>query len=128
MLLGLSVRVPARGSTWGSAREPPAASMQLQPRVAWALAGAALCSFLLLLLHARLLKEGNRDDRPVDVCCLFFVIISWDMEATLKKIQNNNNKYINNNNYFILYFFVVIIFICIIIIIIIIIILIIDLL
>ncbi|XP_030198081.1 chemokine-like protein TAFA-5a [Gadus morhua] len=33
--------------------------MQLQPRVAWALAGAALCSFLLLLLHARLLKEGQ---------------------------------------------------------------------
>ena len=53
----------SRSGSWGSALEPPAASMQLQPRVAWALAGAALCSFLLLLLHARLLKEGNRDDQ-----------------------------------------------------------------
>jgi len=28
-------------------------------RVAWALTGAAICCFLILLIHARLLKEGN---------------------------------------------------------------------
>ncbi|KAK5876834.1 hypothetical protein CesoFtcFv8_026148 [Champsocephalus esox] len=28
-------------------------------RVAWALTGAAICCFLLLLLHSRLLKEGQ---------------------------------------------------------------------
>lgn len=35
-----------------------AAAMQLV-RVAWALAGAALCCSLVLLLHSRFLKEGN---------------------------------------------------------------------
>lgn len=34
------------------------ARMQLL-RVAWALAGAAVCCFVILLIHSRFLKEGN---------------------------------------------------------------------
>lgn len=34
------------------------AKMQLL-RLAWALTGAAICCFLILLIHSRLLKEGN---------------------------------------------------------------------
>lgn len=40
-----------------SRRHSPA-RMQLL-RVAWALAGAAICCFVVLLIHSRLLKEGN---------------------------------------------------------------------
>lgn len=31
-------------------------------RVAWALTGAAICCFLILLIHSRLLKEGNHTE------------------------------------------------------------------
>lgn len=41
------------------------ARMQLL-RVAWALAGAALCCFVILLIHSRFLKEGNGDF----TCCM----------------------------------------------------------
>ena len=51
--------------------KPPCARMQL-PRVAWALTGAAICCFLILLIHSRLLKEGNHSQLRLVTRHFFF--------------------------------------------------------
>lgn len=71
--------------------KPSYARMQLL-RVAWALTGAAICCFLILLIHSRLLKEGNRSELHLITCHFYALLMRHRLPCSLCEVFRNSNS------------------------------------
>lgn len=94
-----SASLPLHGCCLG-APQTFYARMQLL-RLAWALTGAAICCFLIFLIHSRLLKEGNRSHASHVTFTLFECGVKFP--ATIFPMRSVSTKY----RLFLLLFFVV---------------------
>lgn len=61
-------------------------------RVAWALTGAAICCFLILLIHSRLLKEGNHAELHQFACHFYAVLMRRRLPCSLYEVFRNNKS------------------------------------
>lgn len=74
-------------------------------RVAWALTGAAICCFLILLIHSRLLKEGNYSELHRFSSLFYVVLMRHNLSFSFDEVfrYNNPNAWFRRNRKYRLY-------------------------